>query len=45
MPGPLEKNAAAKEGAAPTDEAAKPEEPPRRATLADLGKFLPEHNT
>ena len=41
----LEKNAAAKEETAATDEAAKPEEPPRRATLADLGKFLPEHNS
>src|SRR5499433_2634964 len=41
----LEKTTGAKEEAAPTAEAAKPDEAPRRGTLADLGKFLPEHNS
>jgi uncharacterized protein len=41
----IEKTAAAKEGPSPSEEAAKPEEALRHATLADLGKFLPEHNS
>jgi hypothetical protein len=41
----LEKSAAAKEGAAAPSEAAKPDDAQRRATLADLVKFLPDQNS
>jgi hypothetical protein len=41
----LEKNAAAKEEAAAPSEAAKPDDSQRRATLADLAKFLPEQGS
>ena len=41
----LEKTAAAKEEAAAPSEAAKPDDSQRRATLADLAKFLPEQGS
>lgn len=41
----LEKSAAAKEEAAAPTEAAKPDDSQRRATLADLAKFLPEQGS
>ena len=41
----LEKNAAAKEEAAAPSEPAKPDDSQRRATLADLAKFLPEQGS
>jgi len=41
----LEKSAAAKEEAAAPTEAAKPDDSQRRATLADLAKFLPDQGS
>ena len=41
----LEKNAAAKEEAAAPTEPAKPDDSQRRATLADLAKFLPDQSS
>jgi len=41
----LEKSAASKEEAAAPSEAAKPDDSQRRATLADLAKFLPDQNS
>jgi hypothetical protein len=41
----LEKNAAAKEEVAAPSEAAKPDDSQRRATLADLAKFLPDQGS
>jgi uncharacterized protein len=41
----LEKSAAAKEDAAAPTEAAKPDDSQRRATLADLAKFLPDQGS
>ena len=41
----LEKNAAAKEEVAAPSEPAKPDDSQRRATLADLAKFLPEQGS
>jgi hypothetical protein len=41
----LEKNAAAKEEVAAPSEPAKPDDSQRRATLADLAKFLPDQTS